>query len=70
MQRSSERLEHLGDTAADSQKHDEAISHYTTALSLKPSSLQTLLIERSKAYMASDSWKEALDDANQVHRLL
>lgn len=50
-------------------RHDEAIYHYTTALSLDPPSLHRLLIKRSKAYVASGSLKEALDDANQVHRL-
>ncbi|KAI9462971.1 hypothetical protein HD554DRAFT_1425706 [Boletus coccyginus] len=68
-QRSSEKSEHLGDTAVDSQRHDEAISHYTTALSLDPPSPQGILIKRSKALTATGSWKQALDDANQVINL-
>jgi tetratricopeptide (TPR) repeat protein len=66
-QRSSRKLEHLGDTAVDAQRYDEAISHYTTALSLNPPSPQDLLIKRSKAFLATGSWKQVLDDANQVH---
>ncbi|KAF8439820.1 hypothetical protein L210DRAFT_3645803 [Boletus edulis BED1] len=68
-QRSSEKLERLGDTAADSQRHDEAISHYTTVLSLDPPSPHSILTKRSKAYLATGSWKQALDDANQAIRL-
>ena len=37
-QRAAEKLEDLGDTAAAAQRYDEAISFYTTALSLKPRS--------------------------------
>ncbi|KAF8550490.1 hypothetical protein OG21DRAFT_1513946 [Imleria badia] len=65
-QRSSKNLEHLGDIAADAQRYDEAISHYTTALSLNLPSPQYLLIKRSKAYLATGSWKHVLDDANQA----
>ncbi|KAF8417750.1 hypothetical protein L210DRAFT_3580341, partial [Boletus edulis BED1] len=62
----SKKLEHLGDTAADALRHDEAISHYTTALYLVSSSPQAILIKRSKAWLATGSWKQALDDANEV----
>ena len=65
-QRSSKNLVHFGDTALDSQRHDEAVSNYTTALSLDPPSPQGILIKRSKAYLAAGSWKQALDDSNQV----
>ena len=65
-QRFFDQLEHLGDTAADAQRYDEAISHYTTALSLTPPSSQDLLIKRGKAYMKVGSWQLSLDDANQV----
>ena len=51
----------------DAQRYDEAISHYSTALSLNPPSIQGILIKRSKARVATGSWKQALDDANQVH---
>ncbi|KAF8127262.1 hypothetical protein EV363DRAFT_491491 [Boletus edulis] len=65
-QRSSEKLDHLGDTAVGAQRYDEAVSHYSTALSLTLSSPQAIFIKRSKARLASGSWKEALDDANEV----
>ena len=67
-QRSCKRLEHLRDTAVDAQRYDEAISHYSTALSINPPSLQGILTKQSKARVATGSWKQALDDANQVHR--
>ena len=68
MQRSCKKLEHLGDTAVDVQRYDEAISHYSTALSINPPSPQGILSKRSKARVATGSWNQALDDANQVHR--
>ncbi|KAF8128157.1 hypothetical protein EV363DRAFT_1510285 [Boletus edulis] len=65
-QRSSERLEYLGDAAVDAKRCDEAISYYSTALSLALSSPQDILFKRSKAWLALGSWMQALDDANQV----
>ena len=62
-------MEHLGDTAVDAQRYDEAISHYSTALSLNFPSPQGILMKRSKALLATGSWRQALDDANQVHHL-
>ena len=59
----------LGDTAADVQRHDEAISHYTTALSVNLGSQQDILLKRGKTYLARGSLNHALDDANQVCRL-
>ena len=50
----------------DAQRYDEAISYYSTALSLNPPSPQGILIKRSKARVATRSWKQAVDDANQV----
>ena len=50
----------------DAQRYNEAISHYSTALSLNFPSPQSVLIKRSKALLATGSWKQALDDANQV----
>ena len=69
-QRAAEKLEDLGDTVAAAQRYDEAISLYTTALSLKPCSPQGILIKRSKTYITVGLWKQALDDANQVHRFV
>lgn len=68
-QPSFKKLERLGDIAVDAQRYDEAISHYATALSFDPPSLQDILIKRGKAYLATGSWKQALEDANQVHYL-
>ena len=59
-------LEHLGDIAAEGQQHDEAITQYSTALSLSPATPQDVLIKRSKVYMAKGSWEDAIDDMNQV----
>ena len=64
------QLENLGDTAAATQRYDEAISLYTTALSLKPRSPQGILVKRSNMYMTVGSWEQALDDANQVHHFV
>ena len=52
----------------DTEEYHDAISHYTTALSLSPPSPQGMLIKRSRAFLATGSWQPALDDANQVHR--
>ena len=65
--RSVKNLEHLGDTAVDARRYDTAISHYSTALSLGCPSPQSILLKRSKACVATGSWTQALDDANQVH---
>ena len=51
----------------DDQRYDEAISLYSAALSLDTPSLEGIRIKRSKAHMATKSWKQALDEANQVH---
>ncbi|KAF8439815.1 hypothetical protein L210DRAFT_3540401 [Boletus edulis BED1] len=67
--RSSEQMENLGDSAADARRHDVAISHYTMALSLDPPIPQNILIKRSKIYLETGLWQQALDDANQVIRL-
>ena len=66
-QRCFKKLEHLGDTAVDAHRYDEAISHYSSALSLNFPSAQAILIKRGKARMATGSWTQALDDANKVH---
>jgi tetratricopeptide (TPR) repeat protein len=66
-QRCVEKLEQLGDIAAEAQQHDEAINHYSAALSLNPVILHDVFMKRSKVYMAKRSWEEALDDTNQVH---
>ena len=65
----SDFSQRLRSAASDAKRYDEAVLHYTTALSLNPPSLQGILIKRSKAYMASGTWEEALDDANQVDHI-
>ena len=65
-QRCAETLEHLGDIAAGAQEHDEAITQYSTALSLNPIVPRDVLMKRSKVYMEKGSWGDAIDDMNQV----
>ncbi|KAF8435496.1 hypothetical protein L210DRAFT_2531246 [Boletus edulis BED1] len=65
-QRCSEKLDHLGDKAVNAEQYDDAISCYSSALSIIPSSPQAILIKRSKARLATGAWKQALEDANQV----
>ena len=67
--RCSGKLEELGDAATSAGRHDDAISHYSVALSLNPDAPQDLFIKRSDAYLASGLWKDALNDANKVRPL-
>ena len=46
--------------------YNEAVSQYTAALSLDPTSPQGLLVKRSKAHANKGEWKDALNDANEV----
>ncbi|KAF8554548.1 protein prenylyltransferase, partial [Imleria badia] len=64
-QRCTEKLEYLGDVAADAQQHDDAITQYSAALSLDLP-IPNVFIKRSKAYMAKGLWGDALDDVNLV----
>ena len=64
--RCSKKVERLGDAAMDAQRHNEAISQYSVALSLRGASPHSLLVKRSTAYTASGLWEEALNDANKV----
>ena len=59
-------LEHLGDIAAEAQQHDEAITQYSTALSLNPVIPQDTFTKRSQVYMAKGSWEDAINDINEV----
>lgn len=63
------KLDDLGDAAANAQRHDKAIYHYSAALSLPiPTSplAQRIRIKRSKASVAEGLWEDALNDANEV----
>lgn len=50
----------------EAQQYDEAISHFSTALSLDPATSQALFIRRSRAHAARGMWEDALSDANEV----
>ena len=66
IRRCGEKLGGLGDAAAEAQRHDDAITHYSVALSLNPAVRQDILIKRSKVYVTKGLWEEALDDTNEV----
>ena len=59
-------LEALGDTALHSGEYDNAISRYTSAMSLDPSSPVNILLKRSRARASKGLWQDALTDANEV----
>ena len=50
----------------DSQRNDEALKCYSAALSIHPANTQGYLVMRSKVCMATRSWKDAIDHANEV----
>jgi hypothetical protein len=64
--RCPKKLERLGDAAMESQRHDEAIKHYSAALSFHLADTLGFLIIRSKTCMAKGLWKDALNDASEV----
>ena len=47
-------------------KFDQAIFQYSAALSLHPADPLTLFVKRSKALANKGSWKDALNDADEV----
>ena len=59
-------LEELGDKALISQEHDEAIAHYSSALSLDPATRVDILVKRNKAQTSKGLWEDALTYANDV----
>ena len=61
-----EKLGKLGDIAIDSQNHNEAIIHYSDAISLNPQNLSDILYKRSKAQSLAGSWQDALLDADKA----
>ncbi|KAF8552128.1 TPR-like protein [Imleria badia] len=61
-----DQLEKLGDTGLSAKEYDNAIAHYTSALSLNPSNPTDILVQRSKAQALNGSWKDALADANEA----
>ena len=64
--RCSGKLAELGDIAMNAKEYDVAVSQYTTALSLNPTTLPYLLGKRSKAHAGKGEWENALRDANEV----
>ncbi|KIK18427.1 hypothetical protein PISMIDRAFT_190214 [Pisolithus microcarpus 441] len=65
-QKCASRLERAGDEALGSEKHDDAITQYSTALSLNPPSPAGLFVKRSRARAAKELWEDALQDAVEV----
>ena len=71
-QRCAQKLEHLGDIAVDVQQHDEAITQYSTALSLNPIIppdtfvKQPLLRKWAGLKLTGGSWRDALVAALDV----
>ncbi|KAI6038673.1 hypothetical protein EDC04DRAFT_1931148 [Pisolithus marmoratus] len=59
-------LERVGDEAFKSVKHDDAVTQYSTALSLNPPNRADLLIKRSRALAAKGLWQDALQDADEA----
>ncbi|KAF8555339.1 WD40 repeat-like protein [Imleria badia] len=59
------RLEELGDAT----KPEEAIGHYSKALSLGPMNPIEILAKRSKARAITGAWEEALIDADKIIEL-
>ena len=58
-------LEQNGDVAMDSALYEDAVTHYSTALSLNPLSAD-LLTKQSKARAGSGSREDSLQGANAV----
>jgi len=58
-------LERSGDVALDSASYEDAAAHYSSALSLDPSSV-VLMTKRSRARAGMGSWEDSLQDANAV----
>lgn len=56
----------MGDAAIHSQAHDQAIQHYSIALSLNPPTAQGLYLKRSRVRAIKGSWEDAISDANEV----
>ena len=64
--RCASTLEVNGDEASKAEKYDEALGAYSTALSLSPSTLRTLLSKWARLFLALGSANEALDAAAKV----
>jgi hypothetical protein len=60
------KLEKVGDEASNAEKQDEAVSAYSTALSLNPSNSTTVLIKWMRILLVRGSTNEALSAAAKV----
>ena len=59
-------FESNGDVAVRSKNHRTAITQYSTALSLNPSSRVSLLVKRSNTRAMLGMWEDALKDADEL----
>lgn len=60
------RLERLGDEAAETEKFDEAVAAYSTALSLSPPFLNDLFIKWVRTMLMLSSPNDVRNDATKV----
>ncbi|KAG9309331.1 hypothetical protein JVU11DRAFT_10823 [Chiua virens] len=67
--RLAEKLVTMGDSAMNHGNHDDAIAHYSDALSLKPANLADILVKRSRARAMAGSLNHALSDAEKAIEL-
>ncbi|KAI9571749.1 hypothetical protein HD554DRAFT_1817876 [Boletus coccyginus] len=66
--RCTKALEQNGDVAMGSASYEDAVAHYSTALSLSPLSAD-LLAKRNKARVGNGSCEDSLQDANAAIKL-
>ena len=59
------KLGDLGDSALNGKQYDEAVSHYTVALSLNLATPQDLLMKRSNAWLGKGASEDALSDVKE-----
>ena len=59
-------LERVGDEASTAEKRDEAVTAYSTALSLNPSNRNSVLMKWVRMKLLDSSAHEALNDAAKV----
>ena len=64
--RCTTKLENIGDEASNAEKQDEAVSAYSTALSLSPSTPHTVLVKWAGMMLVRSSASEASSAAAKV----
>jgi hypothetical protein len=65
--RCATKLERVGDEASNAKKQDEAVSAYSTALSLSSSTPDTVLVKWTRVMLKGGSAHEALSAAAKVY---